>query len=153
MRADSLDKPLGAVRVPQQGRIHTEMAWEVYPQGLADVLTWVRTRYGDIPVYITENGAAFADPPSVDGPVLEDPMRVEYYRDHLRAAHHAIAAGAPIKGYFAWSLMDNYEWSFGYTKRFGIVHVDFQTQRRTQKRSARFYSDVIRTNGAALGSH
>ena len=150
MRADSNDKPLGASRVIQQGQRYTEMVWEVYPQGLTDALTWVRSRYGDIPLYITENGAAFADPPTVEGSVLEDPLRVEYYRDHLRAAHVAIQAGVPLKGYFAWSLMDNYEWSFGYTKRFGIVHVDFETQRRTPKRSARFYSDVIRTNGRAL---
>jgi beta-glucosidase len=110
----------------------------------------VRDRYGDIPLYVTENGAAFDDPATVTGSVLEDPPRVSYFREHLRAAHDAIAAGVPLKGYFAWSLLDNYEWSYGYSKRFGIVHVDFATQRRTPKRSARFYADVVRTNGGAL---
>ncbi len=82
---------------------------------------------------------------------MEDPLRVAYYRDHLRAALRAIARGVDLRGYFAWSLLDNYEWSAGYSKRFGIFHVDFETQERTPKRSARFYAEVIRTNGAALG--
>lgn len=150
MRADARDRPLGSVRVKQPTASYTEMEWEVFPQGLFDALTWVRGRYGDIPLYITENGAAFNDPPTAGGSVVEDPLRVAYYREHLRAAHRAIQAGVPLRGYCAWSLLDNYEWSFGYTRRFGIVHVDFETQRRTPKRSARFYSDVIRTNGGAL---
>ncbi|HST58778.1 MAG TPA: family 1 glycosylhydrolase [Longimicrobium sp.] len=74
------------------------------------------------------------------------------YRGHLRAAHEAIRRGVDLRGYFAWSLLDNFEWSAGYAKRFGLIHVDLQTQRRTPKRSARFYADVIRTHGAALGS-
>jgi beta-glucosidase len=138
----------GTVRQP--GHTYTETGWEVYPPALTDLLLWVRRRYGALPLYITENGAAFYDPPKpVDG-VVEDPLRIAYYRDHLRAAHDAIRQGVDLRGYFAWSLLDNYEWSLGYTKRFGIVHVDFETQQRTPKSSARFYSDVIRSNGAVL---
>ena len=138
----------GTVRQP--GHTYTETGWEVYPPALTDLLLWVRGRYGALPLYITENGAAFYDPPKpVDG-VVEDPLRVAYYRDHLRAAHDAIRQGVDLRGYFAWSLLDNYEWSLGYTKRFGIVHVDFETQRRTPKSSARFYSEVIRSNGGSL---
>src|ERR671914_368199 len=110
----------------------------------------VRARYGDIPLYITENGAAFYDPPStVDGHV-DDPLRVWYYREHLRAALYAIREGVDLRGYFAWSLLDNFEWSLGYAKRFGIVHVDYHSLKRTPKSSALFYADVIRTNGMAL---
>ena len=108
-------------------------------------------RYGDVPLYITENGAAFYDPPVAEGDTVEDPLRVAYFRDHLRAAHEAIRCGVDLRGYFAWSLLDNFEWSAGFAKRFGLVHVDLETQRRTPKRSARFYADVIRGNGAALG--
>ncbi|MFL5385149.1 MAG: GH1 family beta-glucosidase [Longimicrobiaceae bacterium] len=138
----------GTVRQPDH--TYTETGWEVYPPALTDLLLWVRGRYGALPLYITENGAAFYDPPKpVDG-VVEDPLRIAYYRDHLRAAHDAIRQGVDLRGYFAWSLLDNYEWSLGYTKRFGLVHVDFETQRRTPKSSARFYSDVIRSNGGTL---
>jgi len=81
---------------------------------------------------------------------VNDPLRVAYLRDHLRAARDAIAQGVDLRGYYAWSLLDNFEWSFGYSKRFGLVHVDFDTLARTPKSSARFYSDVIRSHGAAL---
>lgn len=138
-------------RVPQPQHAHTEMAWEVYPPGLTDTLTWVRDRYGNVPLYVTENGAAFYDPPTADADTLDDPLRVAYYREHLRAVRRAIARGVDVRGYFAWSLLDNFEWSHGYSKRFGLVHVDFATQRRTLKRSARFYAGVARSNGAALG--
>ena len=112
----------------------------------------MRERYGPVPLYVTENGAAFDDPPRPAGSgVLDDPLRVEYYRDHLRAAHAALEQGVDLRGYFAWSLLDNFEWGQGYSKRFGIVHVDFATQQRTLKASARFYADVIRTHGEALG--
>jgi beta-glucosidase len=137
--------------VPQRQHIATETGWEVYPDALATVLEWVRDRYGDIPLYITENGAAFYDAPhAIDGAV-EDPLRVAYYRWHLRAVRDAMRRGVGVRGYFAWSLLDNFEWSLGYAKRFGIVHVDFATQLRTPKSSARFYSEVIRTRGASLG--
>ena len=150
--ADEPDaRPVGERRVPQPQHTQTEMAWEVYPDGLTDTLLWVRDSYGDVPLYVTENGAAFYDPPTADGEVVEDPLRVVYYRDHLRAVRRAIDAGVDVRGYFAWSLLDNFEWSHGYSKRFGLIHVDFATQRRTLKRSAHFYADVVRSNGARLG--
>jgi beta-glucosidase len=105
---------------------------------------------GGIPLYITENGAAFYDPPSPVNGVIEDPLRVEYFRTHLLAVSDAIRQGVPVRGYFAWSLLDNFEWSHGYSKRFGIVHVDYSTQERTIKSSGAFYGDVIRSNGSAL---
>jgi beta-glucosidase len=126
------------------------MDWEVFPTALTDLLVWVKERYGDIPLYITENGAAFYDPPKpVDGRV-DDPLRVHYYREHIRACLAAIRQGVDLRGYFAWSLFDNFEWSHGYSKRFGIVHVDYETQQRTPKESACFYGEVVRTNGAVL---
>ena len=149
-RDDPDAPPVCAGRVRQHRATHTEMDWEVYPQALIDTLRWVAARYGNPPLYVTENGAAFYDPPSADGPVVEDPLRVAYYRQHLRAAHRALRDGVDLRGYFTWSLLDNFEWSYGYSKRFGIIHVDFETQRRTPKSSARFYADVIRSNGRAL---
>jgi beta-glucosidase len=139
-----------ASRVPQPDSRYTDMGWEVAPDALGHALRWVRDRYGPIPLFVTENGAAFPDPPVAVQPVHPDPLRVDYYRDHLRAARDAIAQGVPLRGYFAWSLLDNFEWSHGYSKRFGIVHVDFETQRRTPKSSARFYERVIASNGAVL---
>ncbi|HEV7491673.1 MAG TPA: GH1 family beta-glucosidase [Rhodanobacteraceae bacterium] len=141
--------PLKASSV-KQNATHTETGWEVYAQGLTDTLTWVKDRYGNPPVYITENGSAFYDPPTVEGETLEDPLRVDYLRKHLRAVHAAISAGCDVRGYMAWSLLDNLEWSLGFSKRFGIVHVDFATQKRTPKASARLYADVVASNGRAL---
>ena len=141
--------PVRASAVRQTRHAYTETSWEVFPQGLTDTLVWVKERYGDIPLYITENGAAFYDPPTADGEV-QDPLRVQYFRTHLRAAREAMDRGVDLRGYFAWSLFDNLEWSLGFSKRFGIVHVDFETQKRTPKASARFYSEVIRTNGASI---
>ncbi|HXG44562.1 MAG TPA: GH1 family beta-glucosidase [Gemmatimonadales bacterium] len=153
VRADPAAWPVRASRVRQEGRLHTTLDWEVYPPGLTRVLTWVTSRYGRLPLYVTENGAAFEDPPAppADGSAVPDPLRLAYYRDHLRAAHEAIRRGVNLRGYFAWSLLDNYEWSAGYAKRFGLVHVDFATQRRTPKSSAGFYAEVIRTHGERLG--
>ena len=138
-----------ADRVKNPRAAYTETGWEVFPQGLTDILTWVRKRYGELPLYITENGAAFYDPPVADG-TLEDPLRVDYLRRHLHAAREAMRRGVDLRGYFVWSLLDNFEWALGYAKRFGIIHVDFETQKRTMKSSARFYKDVIRTRGANL---
>jgi beta-glucosidase len=147
---DPAATPVRASNVRQPQHVYTQTGWEVYAPALTRVLLWVKERYGDIPLYITENGAAFYDPPSaIDGHV-DDPLRVWYYRDHLRAALDALRHGVDLRGYFAWSLLDNLEWSLGYAKRFGIVHVDYKTLRRTPKASARFYSDVIRTDGGAL---
>ena len=139
-----------ATRVNLPNQIYTETGWEVFPTALTDILVWFKKQYGDTPVYITENGAAFYDPPTpIDG-VVDDPLRVYYLREHIKAVSTAIAKGVDVRGYFVWSLLDNLEWSLGFTKRFGIVHVDFATLKRTPKKSARFYSEVIRTNGASL---
>jgi beta-glucosidase len=111
-------------------------------------LLQVRDRYGDIPLYITENGAAFYDPPTpIDGGI-EDPLREHYLREHLRAAHDAIRQGVDLRGYYVWSLLDNYEWSAGYAP---VRHRACRLRHAgaTPKRSARFYADVIRTHGAA----
>jgi beta-glucosidase len=144
--------PVRAAAVRQARSTYTETGWEVYPQGLTDILLWVRERYGDLPLYVTENGAAFYDPPQALGEPHEDPLRVAYFRDHLRAVHRALEQGVDLRGYFAWSLLDNFEWSLGYAKRFGLVHVDFATQRRTLKASARYYARVIASRGGALTS-
>ncbi|HEX6006752.1 MAG TPA: family 1 glycosylhydrolase, partial [Burkholderiales bacterium] len=146
-RHDETAWPLKARPVRQKQSTYTETGWEVFPQGLRDVLLWVKGRYGNPPVYVTENGAAFYDPPTADGEELADPLRVEYLRRHLRALGEAIERGCNVRGYFAWSLLDNLEWSLGYSKRFGLVHVDFASQRRTPKASARFYTSVIAAHG------
>jgi beta-glucosidase len=150
VRADPNAWPLKATTVKQKQHTHMETGWEVFPQGLTDTLLWIRDQYGNPPVYITENGACFFDPPQVEGPVLEDPLRVDYLRKHITAVYAAIQRGADIRGYFAWSLFDNFEWAFGFSKRFGIVHMNYETLKRTLKASAHFYSKVIATNGAAL---
>jgi beta-glucosidase len=142
--------PLQAAPVRQPRATYTETNWEVFPQGLTDTLAWVSRRYGNPPLYVTENGAAFFDPPVVEGEQLADPLRVDYLRKHLNAVADALAAGADVRGYFAWSLLDNFEWSLGYSKRFGIVHVDFDTQKRTPKDSARFYAKVVASGGLSL---
>jgi beta-glucosidase len=149
-RADPTAYPLRARPVHQKRRTYTQTKWEVYPDGLTDILLAVKARYGDIPLYVTENGAAFYDPPTADRGTLEDPLRVAYLREHLRAARRALEKGVDLRGYFVWSLLDNFEWSHGFSKRFGIVHVDYETQRRTPKASARFYSEVIKTRGRSL---
>jgi beta-glucosidase len=141
---------LRAGPVAQKGATITTTDWEVFPQGLTDMLLWVKQNYGDIPLYVTENGAAFYDPPKpIDGKV-DDPLRIDYLRTHIAAVGEAIRGGVDVRGYMLWSLLDNLEWSLGYSKRFGMVHVDFETQARTPKASANFYSEVIRTNGANL---
>jgi beta-glucosidase len=150
VRHDPGAPPLHASRVRQQGALHTELDWEVYPEGLYDVLLWVHTRYPELPLYVTENGAAFADPLAAAVAPVEDPLRVDYLREHLRTVARARTAGVDVRGYFAWSLFDNFEWAEGYSRRFGLYHVDFSTQKRTPKTSSRFYADVIRSRGAAL---
>ncbi len=147
---DPAAPPLRATRVRQPQNPHTELDWEVFPQGLYDALAQVRATSGELPLYITENGAAFIEPITARTDPLPDPRRVDYLRQHLRALHRALADGAPVRGYFAWSLLDNFEWAEGFSKRFGLVHVDFGSQRRTLKQSAHFYADVIRSNGEAL---
>jgi len=150
VKHDDEGYPCRASRVRQANVTHTETDWEVYAQGLADTLMWFKQRYGDIPLYITENGAAFYDPPVAEGDIVDDPLRVAYLRKHLRALHESIDAGVNVKGYYAWSLLDNLEWSLGFSKRFGLYHVDYTTQKRTPKASATFYAKVIETNGESL---
>jgi beta-glucosidase len=124
---------------------HTDMGWEVYPDGLAEILTRVHLEYRPGTLYVTENGASYATAPDSDGRV-RDVARTRYLHDHLDGARRAIAAGVPLAGYFAWSLMDNFEWAYGYRQRFGITWVDYETQRRTLKDSARWYRRVIEEN-------
>jgi len=133
-----------AVNIELPQSIYTETDWEVHAPGLTEILVWFRDRYGAMPLYITENGAAFYDPPVAISDPVEDPLRVHYLREHVAALQLAIESGVDVRGYFAWSLLDNLEWSLGYTKRFGIIHVDFETQKRTLKRSAHAYGDIIR---------
>ncbi|MEV0202512.1 GH1 family beta-glucosidase [Nonomuraea sp. NPDC050691] len=126
------------------GRPVTAMGWEIDDSGLLEVLQRVARDYPAIPLVVSENGAAFDDVLK-DGRV-HDAQRTAYLDCHLRACREAIEAGVPLQGYFAWSLMDNFEWAWGYGKRFGLVHVDFETQERVLKDSARWYSQIIRQN-------
>ncbi|MGH3762877.1 GH1 family beta-glucosidase [Actinophytocola sp.] len=134
------------VRFLPSGLPRTEMGWEVQPDGLTDLLLRLHSEYPGVPLYITENGAAYPDEVGPDGTV-RDVDRLAYLAVHLRAAHAAIRRGVDLRGYFCWSLLDNLEWAEGYAKRFGLVHVDFATQRRTVKDSARWYAGVISRNG------
>ncbi len=136
-----------AVDVPQPDSRYTAMGWEVAPQGLHDILTRLHADYDLKDVYVAENGAAFDDV-LAPGPVVHDPERREYYAAHLQAVARAVADGVPLSGYMAWSLLDNFEWGWGYTRRFGIVHVDYPTQRRTPKSSALWYRDFIALQSA-----
>ncbi|NOX63420.1 MAG: beta-glucosidase [Chloroflexi bacterium] len=124
----------------------TEMGWEVCPEGLYRLLNRLHFDYQPRCIYITENGAAFPDQLSEDGRV-HDEARLRFIRDYLRAAHRAIQCGVPLAGYFVWSLMDNFEWAYGYTKRFGIIYVDFENQQRIFKDSALWFREVIANNG------
>jgi beta-glucosidase len=124
----------------------TAVGWPVQPDGLREVLVGLRDTYAGLPpVFITENGAAYDDEVSPDGTV-DDPERVDYLHRHLHSLHDAIAAGVDVRGYFVWTLLDNFEWAEGYAKRFGIVHVDYRDQRRTPKSSARWLGEVARSN-------
>ena len=119
----------------------TDMGWEIYPDGLRELLVGLQADYRLPPIYITENGCACAD--QLAGGAVDDGARIEYLRTHLEAVAQARAAGVDIRGYFAWSLLDNFEWDSGYAKRFGLVHVDYQTQARTPKASAHWYRELI----------
>jgi beta-glucosidase len=123
----------------------TDMGWEVHPQALYDLLGRLHFDYNFPAIYITENGAAYPDEVNSDGEV-DDPLRIDYIRGHLHSVRKAIETGLPIRGYFVWSLMDNFEWSYGYSKRFGLIYVDFETQQRILKSSARWYGGVIAAN-------
>ena len=129
--------------LPQPGP-HTAMGWNIEPQGLVDLLLELHERYPELPLAITENGAAFYDTVTDDGRV-HDADRVAYLHDHLDAVGEAMDKGVDVRGYFVWSLFDNFEWAYGYDRRFGVVHVDYDTQVRTLKDSARWYRELIRT--------
>jgi beta-glucosidase len=134
---------LAARSARQVGAIYTETGWEVHPPGLTETLLWLHEHYGGLPLYVTENGAAFYDPPAAIDGRIDDPLRMHYLQTHTAAVGEAIARGADVRGYLAWSLLDNLEWAHGFSKRFGLVHVDFTTQKRTPKASARWYAQFI----------
>ena len=123
----------------------TDMGWEVYPRGLYDLLLRVSRDYRPRQILVTENGAAYSDGPDAAGQIV-DRRRIEYLHGHLIATHEALAAGVPLKGYFVWSLLDNFEWAHGYAKRFGLHWVDFASGRRLPKESAFWYRDVVAAN-------
>jgi beta-glucosidase len=123
----------------------TAMGWEIYPQGLAETVRWLHNRCRFPRYLITENGAAMDDHPDTSG-FVDDQDRIAYLRDHLAVVHGLIAEGVPVGGYFAWSLMDNFEWAYGYTQRFGLIRVDYDTLERTPKASAAWYAGVTRSN-------
>jgi beta-glucosidase len=134
--------PLGLAHVTPDGAALTEMGWEVYPDGLREILTRVHSEYGPPVLLVTENGAAFPDVVNANNHI-DDVRRRDYIAGHLRSAAAAIAEGVPLRGYYVWSLMDNFEWAFGFSKRFGLYHVDYSTQHRTVKDSGRWYRSVI----------
>ncbi len=139
---DEGELPLQLRHVPQPHAPVTAMGWEIFPQGLTDLLVRLKDDYAPTAIYITENGAAFDDPPPHNG-VVEDPQRIAYLQAHLSAVEKALAQGVLVQGYFVWSLLDNFEWTHGYEKRFGIVYVDPVTRDRIPKRSASFYRQMI----------
>ena len=136
--------PMETEILPQPGVPRTEMDWPIRPDGLHHLLNWLHCRYPGLPFYITENGAALADKPDEHGNV-DDQNRITYLRDHFAAAAAAMADGVDLRGYFVWSLIDNLEWTLGFSKRFGLIRCDHETQARTIKASGRWYADVIAT--------
>jgi beta-glucosidase len=132
------------VEFPQQPGPYTDMGWPIDPEGMRVLLVRLSQENPGLPLYVTENGAAYGDGPGPDGAV-HDEQRIAYLRGHLEAVARARAEGADVRGYYLWSLLDNFEWAYGYSKRFGIVHVDYDTQVRTPKDSAHWYAEVIRT--------
>ncbi|SCF44158.1 beta-glucosidase [Micromonospora mirobrigensis] len=145
VRAAEEGSPLPFEIVPLDGYPRTAFDWPVAPDGLRELLVGLRDRYGDRlpPIQVTESGCAYDDVPDADGRV-HDPERIAYLDGHLRAVREAIDAGVDVTGYFVWSLLDNWEWAEGFTKRFGLVHVDYPTQRRTPKSSYAWLRDLIR---------
>jgi beta-glucosidase len=137
------DHPFEAAALPPEpGTPVTEMGWEIAPEAFRQVMIDAKERYsGDLPIYVLENGAAFPDQIDADGRI-RDEQRIAYLRSHLGAVLDAIAAGVPVRGYFVWSLLDNFEWAYGYSRRFGLVHVDFATLDRRPKDSFHFYSEL-----------
>ena len=145
LAAPGPDNPLGFEMVPVEGMPRTAFDWPVVPDGLRELLTALRDRYGAAlpPLYITKNGCSYDDAPGQDGTVY-DPERIAYLESHVAALRQAIAAGVDVRGYFVWSLLDNFEWDEGYAQRFGLVHVDYATQRRTPKSSYHWYRELLK---------
>jgi len=146
IKADPGEKYLGIGVVRPEGAEYTEMDWEVYPPGIYELLTRIHNDYQAPTLYITENGAAFADKVDENGEV-NDQRRVNYLKEHFIQVHKAIDEGVKLRGYFIWSLMDNFEWAYGYSKRFGLTYVDYATQKRIIKKSGIWYQQVIKNNG------
>ena len=134
-------KMVGGERGPK-----TDAGWEVWPQSMYEMITRITRDYNRPAIEITESGCAYNDGPGADG-VIRDTRRIEYQREYLRAVARAIADGADVRGYHAWSLMDNFEWSEGFSQRFGFAYVDFKTQQRAMKESGRWYGKVVAENG------
>lgn len=144
---DEVDNdPPNVIQAPKTPYTWTEMPWEIYPQGLYEVLMRITLTYRPRKLYVTENGASFSDGPDYAGRV-RDTRRLNYLRDHFAQARRAMEDGVPLAGYFIWSLMDNFEWSYGYSQRFGSIWVDYATQQRILKDSALWYREVIAANG------
>jgi beta-glucosidase len=148
VRYDPQSDPLEVAHVRPKGLV-TAMGWEVYPPGLGEALRWVHRRYRPAAIYVTENGAAFDDEVDPSGHI-QDQNRRRFIEEYLAQAHAAIEDGVPLRGYFVWTLMDNFEWTEGYSKRFGIIRVDHATLSRTVKLSGEWYSQVARSNSLCL---
>jgi beta-glucosidase len=142
VRPSSTDGPLALEQVPWDGP-RTAMGWTVEPSSLTELLLRLKRDYGDVPLVITENGASYDDPELDGQAVIEDPQRVAFIRGHVEAVERAVEAGVDVRGYYVWSLLDNFEWEHGYDRRFGIVAVNFENLKRTPKRSALWYRDLI----------
>jgi beta-glucosidase len=140
--ADPTVATLGFRQVPVPGAVTTALDWEVHPQGLADILLQVAKEYDSPSLLVTENGSAWADEPDAEG-FVEDVARRDYLVDHVAAVRSAAAQGAPVHGYYHWSLLDNFEWAYGYWPRFGLTRVDYETQQRTLKLSGQAYARLI----------
>lgn len=134
------------VKPSYKGAQFTSMGWEIYPQGLYELMKMIREDYGNPPVFITENGVAFIEKPNEKG-IVEDKNRISFLQDYLSSLHKAILEGSNVKGYFVWSFMDNFEWAEGFEKTFGLIHIDRNTLKRTPKLSANWYSKVCKENG------
>ena len=145
IKADNQKWPI-QVSAATTGKDTTQMGWEINPEGLHDLLFYLNREYNGVKILITENGAAFNDIINREGKV-EDDNRLDYLYRNLEQVHRAIGSGVNVRGYYAWSLLDNFEWAYGYSKRFGLVYVDYNTQARIIKKSAHWYREVIRNNG------
>lgn len=147
--AHDLEKEPLQVAFMNAGKAKTDSGWEIFPEGMYDLLMYLHREYNGIKMMVTENGAAFKDAVDNDGKV-EDDSRISYLNDHIFQVYKAIRAGVNITGYYVWSLMDNFEWNAGYSKRFGLIYVDYQTQKRTVKKSGRWYKQIIQNNGIII---